>query len=271
MDVGLKNRAALVAGASSGLGRATAVALAQEGVQVAICSRSRSRIDRAKQYILEETGVDDDRVLALVCDVTEESHIAKAMLETVTAFGGLNILVTNAGGPPTGFIDDFDSGDWRDALELNFMSTVNMCRHALPHLRDAAGEDDPLARIIMITSISAKQPIPNLYLSNSARAGVQGFAKSLAEELGSEGITVNTVLPGYTRTQRLEDLADDIRAKTGKTIDEVENEWTENNALDRLGTPEEFAAAVTFLASRQAGYITGVALPVDGGRSKSLL
>lgn len=271
MDVGLENRVAFVAGASSGLGRAVAASLAGEGAGVAICSRNRSRIDRAKKYILDESGADEDQVLALVCDVTEESHIAKAMLETVTAFNGLNILVTNAGGPPTGYIDDFDAGDWREAIELNFMSTVNLCRHALPHLRAAADEADDLARIIMITSISAKQPIPNLYLSNSARAGVQGFAKSLAEEVGSEGITVNTVLPGYTRTSRLENLADDIRAKTGKTIEEVEEEWTENNALDRLGTPEEFAATVTFLASKQAGYITGTALPVDGGRSKSLL
>jgi 3-oxoacyl-[acyl-carrier protein] reductase len=271
MDAGLENRVAFVAGASSGLGRAAALALVQEGAQVAICSRDRSRIDRARQSILEEAEVGDDRVLALVCDVTEESHIAKAMLETVTAFGGLNILVTNAGGPPTGYIDDFDAGDWRNALELNFMSTVNLCRHALPHLREAAEEADDLARIIMVTSISAKQPIPNLYLSNSSRAGVQGFAKSLAEEVGAEGITVNTVLPGYTRTARLENLADSIRAETGKTIEEVENEWADNNALNRLGTPEEFAAAVTFLASKPAAYITGVALPVDGGRSKSLL
>lgn len=271
MDVGLKNRTAFVAGASSGLGRAAALALVREDARVAICSRDRSRIDRARQYILDQTDAGDDQVLALVCDVTKESHITKALLDTISAFGELNVLVTNAGGPPAGYIDDFDAQDWRDALELNFISTVNLCRHALPHLHDAVEGENGLARIIMITSISAKQPIPNLYLSNSARAGVQGFAKSLSKEVGPDGITVNTVLPGYTRTARLEDLADSIRQETGKSLSEVEDDWAQNNALRRIGTPEEFAAAVTFLASEPAGYITGVALPVDGGRSKSLL
>lgn len=271
MNLGLENRTAFVAGASSGLGRAAAASLAGEGVRVAICSRDRGRIEEAAEAIREDAGISDERILPLVCDVTDEVAIEEALERTVERWGRLNILVTNAGGPPTGRIDDFSAEEWRDALELNFMSTVNMCRHALPYLREAAEEEDPLARILIVTSISAKQPIPNLYLSNSARAGVQGFAKSLSEEVGPEGITVNTLLPGYTRTQRLVGLAEEIREETGKSREEVEAGWAENNALKRIGEPREFAAAVTFLASEPAGYVTGVALPVDGGRSKHVL
>lgn len=270
MDFGLQDRVAFVAGASSGLGRSVAQALAEEGCYVALCSRSRDRIERAAEEVARAAGVDAPRLLPLVCDVTDEEAIADAIAATVNAFGALHVLVTNAGGPPTGTVDDFDADAWRDALELNLVSTINLCRHALPHLRRAAA-DDQHARILMVSSISAKQPIPNLYLSNTARAGVQGFAKSLSEEVGPEGITVNTLLPGYTRTQRLRDLAESIEMQTGQAQEDIEAEWAAHNALKRIGTPDEFAAAVTFLASRPAAYITGVALPVDGGRVKHLL
>jgi 3-oxoacyl-[acyl-carrier protein] reductase len=269
MDLGLTDRVAFVAGASSGLGHAAAAELAHEGCRVALCSRSASRITDAADAIASEAGVDADRLLPLACDVTDEAQIEDAIADTVAHFGGLNVLLTNAGGPPSGSVDDFDADDWRDAVELNLMSTINLCRHALPHLREAA--DDGLARILMVTSVSAKQPIPNLDLSNTARAGVQGFAKSLANDLGPAGITVNTLLPGYTRTERLKDLAETIQARTGQSYDEVEADWAEDNALKRIGTTEEFAAAVAFLASQRAAYITGVALPVDGGRIKHLL
>jgi 3-oxoacyl-[acyl-carrier protein] reductase len=179
-------------------------------------------------------------------------------------------LITNAGGPPTGFIDDFDADTWRRAIELNLMSTINMCRHALAHLRRAAAEDGH-ARILMITSVAAKQPLPNLYLSNAARAGVQGFAKTLSEELGPAGITVNTILPGFTRTDRLKDLATRMQATSDKTKAEIEAGWAEANALKRIGEPEEFAASAAFLVSAPASYITGIAFPVDGGRIKHLL
>lgn len=271
MDLGLTDRVAFVAGASSGLGHAAATELAREGCRVALCSRNEDRITEAAEAIAEEAEVDADRLLPLVCDVTDEAQIEQAIARTVEAFGGLNILLTNAGGPPSGNVDDFDADDWRDAIELNLMSTINLCRHALPHLRDAAEAGDGLARILMVTSVSAKQPIPDLDLSNTARAGVQGFAKSLANELGPEGITVNTLLPGYTRTERLVDLAEDIQSRTGQSREEVEASWADDNALKRIGTTDEFAAAVAFLASRRASYITGVALPVDGGRVKHLL
>ena len=269
MDLGLTDRSAFVAGASSGLGKAVAERLVREGARVALCSRTEERITEAARAIQEKTGASADRVMPLVCNVTEEEQVEEALAKTTSHFGELNILVTNAGGPPAGYIDDFSADEWREALELNLMSTVNMCRHALPHLREAA--EDGLARILMVTSVSAKQPIPNLYLSNTARAGVQGFAKSLSEEVGPEGITVNTIMPGYTRTDRLKQLAESAAAQGEKNERTVEREWAEKNALKRLGEPEEFAEAAAFLVSERAAYITGVALPVDGGRVKHLL
>ncbi len=270
MDFGLTDRTAFVAGASKGLGYAAALELAREGCNVALCSRDETRITTAADDLREDADVPDDRVLPLVCDVTEEAAVQDAIQDTVDTFGGLHVLVTNAGGPPSGAATDVEPSDYREAVELNLMSTISMCEAALPHLRSAA-ETDGHARIIMVTSVSAKQPIPTLALSNTARAGVQGYAKSLAEDVGPSGITVNTVLPGYTRTARLEDLAEDIQEDTGQSYDEIEADWADQNALPRIGEPEEFASAVTYLASARAGYVTGVALPVDGGRSKHVL
>jgi len=267
MDLGLANRTAFVAGASKGLGRAAARELAQEGCRVAICSRDEDRITSTAKDLQETTGTE---VLPLVCDVTDEAQVEAAIAETVDTFGDLHVLVTNAGGPPSGAATEVDPSDYRDAVELNLMSTISLCDAALPHLRTAA-EDDDHARIIMVTSVSAKQPIPTLALSNTARAGVQGYAKSLADDLGPTGITVNTVLPGYTRTERLEDLAEDIQERTGQSRAEIEAGWADDNALPRIGEPEEFAATVAFLASARARYVTGVAMPVDGGRSKHVL
>ncbi len=269
MDLGLKGRTAFVAGASTGLGLASAVELAAEGCHVAICSRDRSRIEGAAESV-RSASAEGTRVVAIPCDVTDESAVRNAIDRTVDELGGLNILVTNAGGPPAGFVDDFSSDDWRGALELNLMSTINLTRYALPHLREAARSSGH-GRIIMITSVSAKQPIPNLYLSNVARAGVHGFAKSLAEEVGPEGITVNTILPGYTRTDRLKNLARSIQEQTGQAPEETERDWAAASALKRIGEPNEFGATVAFLASARASYISGVSLPVDGGRIKHLL
>ena len=266
MDLGLKNRIAFVAGASSGLGLAVATALAREGCRVAMCSRSEERIQRAAKEVSLAVGR-DDAAIPLTADVTQESDIETAISDVRETVGALHILVTNAGGPPTGMVEDFDAATWRYGLELNLMSTINLCRHALPLLNEAASRDRH-ARIVMISSIAAKQPINTLYLSNTARAGVQGFAKTLSEEVGPAGITVNTVLPGFTRTERLQHLVDDLVERTGKTGEEVEADWSASAALRRLADPEEFAAVVAFLASRQAGYMTGTAIPVDGGYSK---
>lgn len=270
MDLRLNDAAALVAGASSGLGRAIARQLLMEGCRVAICSRSADRINNAREWLIDQTGCTPDAVAALTCDVTDESDIQSAIRIAADQFGGLNLLVTNAGGPPTGQIDDLSTDDWRSALELNLVSTINLSRAALPHLRNAA-KAGKHASILMITSLSAKQPIPSLYLSNVSRAGVQGFAKSLSEEVGPEGITVNTILPGYTRTDRLSHLSESLNERTGTSIEEIEAGWAANSALKRIGTEDEFAAASTFLLSPRAGFITGVALVVDGGAVKSLL
>ncbi|MEM1268789.1 MAG: SDR family oxidoreductase [Bacteroidota bacterium] len=267
MNLGLFGRVAFIAGASSGLGLATAKRLHDEGAHVAVCSRSKARIEAAAAEI---GGRTDGQVLPLVCDVTDEAQIEAALAQTVDHFGRLHVLITNAGGPPSGFVGDFSADDWRRAIELNLMSTINLCRHALPHLREAAAADQH-ASVLMITSISAKQPVPNLYLSNTARAGVQGFAKSLSEEVGSEGITVNTILPGYTRTERLSELAEATHARSGEPIPDIEAGWAAATALKRLGEPDEFAAAAAFLVSKPAAFITGIGLPVDGGRTKGLL
>lgn len=271
MELGLEGAAAFVAGASSGLGYATASVLVAEGCRVAVCSRDVDRINAAAQRLIAESGASSGDVLPVTCDVTDEAAIERGIGETVSAFGGLNILITNAGGPPSGQIESLSPDQWRHAFELNLMSTINLCRAALPYLHEAAAKDDPLAAILMITSVSAKQPIPNLALSNTARAGVQGFAKSLADEVGPVGIRVNTILPGYTRTDRLEELAENITSRTGASRSEVERSWADHAALKRIAEPPEFAAAAAFLVSRQASYITGVALPVDGGRVKHLL
>ena len=270
MDLGLNQSAAFVAGASSGLGRAIAKQLLMEGCRVAICSRSQGRVDMARDWLLSETNVAPDQVLAIACDVTQESQIISALDKAESTFGHLNLLVTNAGGPPTGQIDDLSSDAWRDAIELNLMSTINLSRHGLPVLKRARERGDH-ASILMITSLSAKQPIPSLYLSNVSRAGVQGFAKSLSEEVGAVGITVNTILPGYTRTDRLSHLSESLNAQTGRAIEEIEAGWAANSALKRIGTEEEFASASAFLLSNRATFITGVALVVDGGAVKSLL
>jgi len=270
MNLGLEGKSAFIAGASSGLGFAAAATLAAEGCNVTICSRDQTRINDAAEILVNSHHVDAGKVFPAVCDVTQKSQVKRAIQESVETFGHLHILLANAGGPKTGLIDDFSEQDWRDGIELNLMSTINLCRYTLPHLRKAA-QQDGLARILILTSIAAKQPIGSLYLSNTSRAGVQGFAKTLSEEVGKDGITVNTLLPGFTRTERLQHLVDFMVDQQGKTKDEVEAGWASQASLNRLGEPWEFASAATFLASKQAAFITGVALPIDGGYSKHVL
>ena len=269
MDLGLSDRVAFISGSSSGLGYATALALLNEGCKVAICSRDEQRIKAAAAQLSKESG--SNKVLPLVCDIRDEGAIQRTYQQVINEWGGLNILIANGGGPPAGFIEDFTADQWRDALELNLISMINLSRHALPHLKAATKEPNDLARLLLITSVSARQPIPNLYLSNTARAGVQGFAKSLSEEVGPLGITVNTIMPGFTKTERLSELAEAVQQKTGKTIEEIEASWADANALKRMGDPSEFAAAAAFLVSKPAAYITGIGLVVDGGRVKHLV
>lgn len=262
MDLGLKNKVALVAAAGRGLGKATALRLSREGVRTAICARTEASITSAARNIMHETG---GEVLPLVCDVTDKTQVQAMVGRVIDTFGGIDILVTNAGGPPAGVAASFAPDDYRAAVELNLMSTIELCYQVLPLMKK-----NKWGRIIAITSVAARQPIDHLILSNTARAGVLGFLKTLSAQVATEGITVNAVCPGYTKTERIEELAA-MFAKTGQgTVEEFYRKIEADVPMKRMGTPAEFANAVAFLASAGASYITGVALPIDGGYIKAL-
>lgn len=254
MDLGLRGRAAAVAGASSGLGRAIARSFAAEGADVAICARDSERLAVAAA---EVDAVGDGRVSATPLDVRDADAVSTWIDATAEAFGRLEIVVPNAGGPPGGGATAFDVDAYRGAVELNLLSQIAITQAALPHLR-AAG----WGRVIFVTSVSVKQPIPTLALSNTARAGVAGYAKSLIADLGDAGITVNLLAPGYHATDRLEEVLTDDAAREAILAD---------IPLGRLGDPADFGAVAAFLASDQAGYITGAVIGIDGGLSRALL
>lgn len=264
MDLGLRTRVAFVAAASSGLGRATAERLAAEGAGLAVCARSKDTLETTVSEIRAASGAD---VLAVPCDVTNEADVRRAVAETVEHFGRLDILVTNAGGPPSGGFAQFseDLAPYRNALELNLLSTVALTQAAVPHMRR-----NGWGRIIAVTSLTAKQPSTSLLLSSVARAGVLAFTKVLATELAHEGITVNSVLPGFTLTDRLSELAEAEAGRGGIGVDDVYEQWRKDIPARRIAAPEEFADVVAFLASERASYVTGVALSIDGGIVKSL-
>lgn len=262
MDLGIQQKVALVTASSSGLGKAAALRLSSEGARVAICARNSERLFAARDAIASETrGI----VKAYTADVTNEDQI-KDLVEAVAAdLGPPDILVCNAGGPPPGFWDDFEPDDYREAVELNLLSTVTLCYEVIPAMKEKEW-----GRIICIVSISAKQPVSNLILSNTARAGVLGFAKSLSNQLAPFGITVNSVCPGYTKTERVDQLARSF-AESGKgTVKEFYDRLEGEIPMRRIGTTEEFAQTLAFLASVGAGYITGAALQIDGGYVKGI-
>ena len=262
MDLGLKGRATIVTAASSGLGKATAMELAAEGARVMISARRQEALRSAADEIRSVTGTE---VLAIAGDVTDEEHVRNLVQETVQQFGSVDILVTNAGGPAAGFFEDFNAGHYRDALELNLISTINLCREAVPHMRKRGW-----GRIVAITSIAAKQPVENLILSNTARAGVLGFMKSLSQQVASDGITVNTVCPGYHLTERLKSLSSLIAKNEGVSVEDVYARWASSTAVKRIGDPREFAAVVAFLCSERASYLTGAVIQIDGGAYRAL-
>ena len=264
MDFLLQGRIAAVAAASKGLGRAVARELLLEGAHVAICSRDQARIEAAATALHQETGGDIHPVTADLTTPEGCQHFIKA---TAQHFGGqMDILITNAGGPPSGPVDSFDNSAWEKTIELNFLSTVRMVSAALPYIRQS-----DQGRIIAITSISAKQPLTNLALSNATRAGVLGYIKTLANELGHTGVTFNAVLPGWTRTARVEELLKGLASTRDITPEQVEADITSAIPAKRMASPDEFAAVVAFLASGRASYLNGVALQIDGGLSQSLL
>src|SRR5690349_9476821 len=257
MDLGLKDKLAFVAAASRGLGFATALTLSREGCQVAINSRDKENIKVAAEKITGETGT---QAYSVAGDVSEASAADDLIESAVESLGGLDILITNAGGPPSGSFEIFDEATWQKAIDTSFLSHVRLIRAALPHLRKSSAPS-----VLTITSYTVKQPLPNLILSNSIRAATAGLTKSLALELGKENIRFNSILPGWTETERIVDLIA-FRAKNNNTtIDEETAKQTAEIPLGRLGTPQEFANAAVFLVSPAASYIHGVMLAVDGG------
>lgn len=263
MDLQLKGKRALVTGASRGLGYATAKVLAQEGCRVVINSRDAEKITAAARKIAEETGAE---VIPIPGDIADPSIPTKLVQRTVEAFGGLDILFTNSGGPPPGKFETFDDQSWQKALELNLMSHVRLIRSALPYLRQS-----PAPSVLAVTSYSVKQPIPNLVLSNSVRAATVGLIKTLALELGSDGIRFNSILPAWTETERVYDLMNNRASTNSTTFEDEIAKQAKDSSLGRMGTPQEFANAAVFLLSPAASYITGVMLTVDGGMYKGTL
>ena len=257
MDLHLTNRVAAVAASSAGLGYASALTLAQEGCRVALCGRRPDKLEAAAQAIYAETGVD---VFAMELDISQADAPARFIAATAEHFGQLDIVVANAGGPPSGPFVDMSDAQWQGAVDANLMSAVRLFREALPHLRQS---DQP--RLIAITSISAKQPLESLVLSNATRAGVHGLVKTLSREIAATGITVNAVCPGITKTDRITELSQQRADREGISLDEAYAQQAASVPMGRMGDPMEFGAAVTFLASKQAAFISGVALPVDGG------
>jgi 3-oxoacyl-[acyl-carrier protein] reductase len=263
MDLGLQGARVLVTAASRGLGAATARRFSLEGAQVVISSRSLDRLQGAAASINAESG---RPVFTHAADVTNPDAVTRLVTNAADMLGGLDILVTNAGGPPAGSFDDHDFATWEKATQLTLLSAVTLIKASLPYLRKSSR-----AAILTITSASAKQPINNLTLSNTIRPAVIGLTKTLALELGAENIRVNSILPGTTDTERIAELAEARARKNGTSHDEERTKMGEEAALKRLGTPEEFANAAVFLCSPAAGYITGVSLPVDGGTIKATL
>jgi 3-oxoacyl-[acyl-carrier protein] reductase len=263
MDLGLKGKIAIVAAASKGLGLAVATELAREGAEVAICARSAERLEQATQSIREASG---RSIYSEAFDVTDAARVAQFAAAVEKRFGRVDICVTNAGGPPSKPFLDVSVEEWRAAVDLTLLSTVYFAREVLPRMRK-----NRWGRLVTITSSSVKQPLDNLVLSNSIRAGVAGLAKTLANEFGPHGITVNNVCPGFTQTDRLLELADARAKASGETRAKILEALAAQVPLRRVGQPEEFAAVVAFLVSERASYVNGVTIAVDGGAVKFIL
>lgn len=263
MDFGLKNKVALVAAGSRGLGRAVAEELAAEGASLLVCARDAQTLAETAAAIAENSGA---HVLAVPADVTVIDDIKRLVEAGIERFGRIDILVTNAGGPPAGTFDKLTREQWDEAIKLTLLSAIELARQVLPGMKERRW-----GRIINITSITVKQPVDGLLLSNSLRAGLTGFARTLANEVAPEGITVNNVLPGYTRTERLEHLVEFMAEKQGISVDDFRGTWEKEIPMGRLGEPRELAATIAFLASERASYITGTSIQVDGGWIRSLL
>jgi 3-oxoacyl-[acyl-carrier protein] reductase len=262
VDLGLRQRVAIVAASSQGLGKAVALGLAREGAKLALCSRDDATLTATADEIYRATGTE---VLTRALDVTRHDRVRDFVAETVKEFGRLDICVANAGGPPSKPFADTTEEDWRRAYELNFMSTLYFAKEVLPVMQERRW-----GRFIAITSMTVKQPVEGLILSNAVRTGVSGLVKSLANEYGPYNVLVNNVCPGYTATARLLALADHLAQAQGVTPEEIQQRWASQTPLGRIGRPEEFADVVVYLASERSSYVTGVSIQVDGGIVKGL-
>jgi 3-oxoacyl-[acyl-carrier protein] reductase len=263
VDLGLKGKVALVAASSKGLGRAVAEELAAEGAHLVMCARGKDTLDKTAESIRQKSGA---KVVAVAADVSDPRDAARVVKAAFDQFGRVDILVTNSGGPPSGPFESFTSDTWDAATRLLLKSAVELTRSVLPGMKERRW-----GRILNVTSIAAKQPIEGLMLSNSIRAAVIGFARTLANEVAPFGVTVNNLLPGYTRTDRVQELARAAGAKTGGSNTDIVSKWEKEIPMGRLGEPREFAALAAFLASERASYITGSSIAVDGGWIRSLL
>ncbi len=265
MDLGLKDKVALVVASSTGLGFATALELAREGAKVVICGRSQVRLDAAVERLKAELK-GETAVVAFTADVLDPDQIRKLVDNTIKTFGGLDILITNAGGPPGGTFDSTDLDAWETAYNLTLLSVTRFVQAALPHLRESDA-----ASILTITSVSVKQPVAGLLLSNVYRPAVVGLTKTLSQELGSENIRVNSILPGWTATDRVGEIFEYRAAQNNSTVEAESAKVTNAIPMGRMGDPAEFGRVATFLVSPAASYVTGVMLQVDGGSFSGLL
>jgi 3-oxoacyl-[acyl-carrier protein] reductase len=262
VDLGLTDKVALVAASSRGLGRAVAEELAREGARLVLCARGEASL-RETAAAIRAAGA---AVEAVAADVSRPADVARVMEAGLAAFGRIDILVTNGGGPPAGPFESHDAEAWHEAVRQNLDSVVELTRAVLPGMKARRW-----GRIVNVTSIAVKQPVDNLILSNSIRAAVTGFARTLANEVAPFGITVNNVMPGYTRTQRVDELAARNASLRGTSPDAELATWEGQIPMGRLGRSDEFAAMVAFLASERASYTTGASIPVDGGWIRALL
>lgn len=262
MDLGIKGRVAIVAASSQGLGKATAYGLAAEGCNVALCARNATALIEIAADLKAKFGV---KVLTQALDVTDEGGVKGFVAAVGKEFGRIDICVTNAGGPPAKPFLELSMEEWRRAVELNLLSTVSFCREVIPWM-----QKQKWGRIVTITSSSVKQPIPDLVLSNSIRTGVVGLVKSLSLLYGRDGILVNNVGPGYTRTDRLKELAASRSKASGVAAEEMYGRWAADTATGKIAEPEDVASTIVWLASEQARSITGQTVLVENGAYRGL-